>query len=459
MLIDDPNTTCRMFRRTTPQIKGQGGIWDTGRSIYTELPPEFRPKVREQKMEYAFPNGARIDYSHMEREADKFNIQGLQFTLIGVDEATQFEWSQLEYMMSRLRSNSKHHSRMVMSCNPDPDHKIKELIQWYLDEEGYPDPEKDGVIRWFVREDGDFVWASTKEELIDRFGEDADPMSFCFVSGTIYDNPIMLKGNKSYLSFLKGLNPVDKAQLLYGNWNVRAEGANYFKRDNLIKVPSKPMRATWARGWDTASQEVTTNNKDPDFTAGVKLGKCQDGYYYLVGDHQEDNKDEALQQYGRFRKRPGERDKIIIKQGLHDGSDCVIVMPIDPGAAGKVAYEETAKRLLAAGLRVQKDPVPNNKDKLTRFAPFADAVEAGLVRVVESTFDKASLEILLKELERFDGERSGRSVNAKDDMVDALATCFNYLCQARIKRIVARNQIESPTIIADRVSHSDPLQQ
>ena len=372
-------------------------------------------------------------------------------------EATQFEWSQLEYMMSRLRSESNHHSRMVMSCNPDPDHKIRSLIEWYLDEDGYPDQSKDGVIRYFIRVDGDFIWGDTRQELIDKFGEECDPMSFTFVSGTIYDNPVMLKNNPSYLSFLRGLNPVDKAQLLDGCWYVRAEGANYFKRGNLVRVANKPLNAMWARGWDVASQTVTTNNKDPDFSANVKLGKCQDGYYYLVGDHCEENKDSLLNQYGRFRERPGERDKIMVKQGRHDGADCTIVLPVDPGAAGQVAYQEAAKRVLEEGLRVAKDPAPSNKDKLTKATPFFNAVEAGLVRVVESTFDKPSLEVLYKELERFDGSRSGRSVDAKDDYVDSAATSFNFLAQSRVKRIVVRNQINAPTAAAERLSKTNPL--
>ena len=32
-LVDDPKSKCIMFRRTTPQITGQGGIWDTAKGI------------------------------------------------------------------------------------------------------------------------------------------------------------------------------------------------------------------------------------------------------------------------------------------------------------------------------------------------------------------------------------------------------------------------------------------
>ena len=63
---------------------------------------------------------------------------------------------------------------MVISCNPDPDHKIKELISWYLDDEGYPIPERDGVIRWFIRRDGEFIWGESEQELIEKYWDGKD---------------------------------------------------------------------------------------------------------------------------------------------------------------------------------------------------------------------------------------------------------------------------------------------
>lgn len=95
-IVDDPNTNIIMFRRTTPQITSGGGIWDTAKSIYMQLPLNQRPRAREKALEFIWPSGAKQKFSHMERESDKYNIQGAQFSLIGVDEGTQFEWSQLK---------------------------------------------------------------------------------------------------------------------------------------------------------------------------------------------------------------------------------------------------------------------------------------------------------------------------------------------------------------------------
>lgn len=103
-----------------------------------------------------------------------------------------------------------------MSCNPDPDHKLRELIDWYLDEEGYPIPERDGVKRYFIRIDGEFVWGDSEEQLKEKYGHNVRPLSFSFVSATIYDNPPMLKNNPDYLAFLEGLPELEKAQLLHG---------------------------------------------------------------------------------------------------------------------------------------------------------------------------------------------------------------------------------------------------
>ncbi len=46
---------------------------------------------------------------------------------------------------------------MKISMNPDRDHFIYDWVEPFLDEEGYPDPEKCGRIRWYVMNDGVMV--------------------------------------------------------------------------------------------------------------------------------------------------------------------------------------------------------------------------------------------------------------------------------------------------------------
>lgn len=195
LVVDDPRTTVALYRETNPML--EDGFWPNGRELWENLPDwvpkEIKPRtIREQKKEIILNNGARIKYKQCaDPNQAKKDAQGQETTLYLLDEATQLDFSFTEYLMSRLRSRSKHFSRMIMSCNPDPDHEICQLISWYLDEDGYPIPEKDGVIRYFYKLDGDMIWADSKEELaektniLDPTQWDSKFLSFSFVSATI----------------------------------------------------------------------------------------------------------------------------------------------------------------------------------------------------------------------------------------------------------------------------------
>jgi predicted phage terminase large subunit-like protein len=228
------------------------------------------------------------------------------------------------------------------------------------------------------------------------------------------------------------------------NWDARLSGANYFERGWLNDIDKIPAGTVFGRGYDLAATEVSQVNKFPDATTGVKMHKDKNGYFYLVGDYCKEFIDKDNNVYGRVLKRVGDRDNVIIKQAEHDGSDCVIVLPVDPAAAGKQVYQEMAKKFASKGYRVKKDPVAGNKAKLTRFLPFADAAENGLIYIVRSSFDTLTYEWLMKELEAFNGERSTSS--RKDDFPDCIATIYNYLCQAKVRQTFSVPSAGSNTI-------------
>ena len=423
--IDDPAATCIIFRRTTVQIKGLGGVFDTARNMYMQLPTPIRPKMSEHSLEAKFPTGMKMKWSHMEREKDKYNHQGLQYTFIGFDEGTQFEWTQIEYLMSRMRSESKYPSRMVISCNPDPDHKIAEMISWWLDEEGFPIEERAGVIRYFILKDGNYYWGDTAEDLKNKYGQNVKPISFTFIGSTIRDNPKMMEANPDYLAWLEGLNPIDRARLLDGNWKVKPMGSLYWQRDWCAVAPKIPLGCKMVRAYDKAGTAPSDVDPSPDYTACIGMAKAPDGYYYMFGNYHPKFKDDDSKVLGVFRKTVGERDNLIALQSQHDGSDVTVILPKDPAAAGKYEFIESSKKLIELGFTVKGDPMPSNKSKMVKFAPFASACENGLVKIVASTFDNSTLEHLYKNLESFTGERSNRTYH--DDLADACASAFNSL--------------------------------
>ncbi|APC44407.1 terminase large subunit [Pseudoalteromonas phage PH357] len=454
LVVDDPRTTVALYRETNPML--EDGFWPNGREIWENLPdwvPDaIKPRtIREQKKEIILNNGARIKYKQCaDPKQAKKDAQGQETTLYLLDEATQLKWEFTEYLMSRLRSRSKHFSRIVMSCNPDPDHELRSFIDWWIDEDGYPIREMDGKIRYMFKFDGEHVWASSKEELAEKTGvpeEDWDVkfLSVSFVSATIDDNPIMDEINPTYRAWLEGLNPTDKAQLLHGNWDARPQGANYWRREWVKEITTHdmPSNVTCCRAYDLAATERSQVNKNPDPTACAKLYKDSEGYFYMAGEYHKDFYDDVLQVYGQFCKTSGDRDNHIIKQAELDGDDCMIILPIDPGAAGKSSFNSMSSRIISEGFRCKSDPMPINKSKLVRFQGFATACEIGKVFVLVDTFDKKTLEFIRKQLEAFNGERS--TATRKDEFPDVFATAFNHLSTARVIKPFTPVQISAPT--------------
>ena len=197
-----------------------GNLWDKSKNMYGKLSPAYKPRfLKGDKKVAIFPHGPELEYSYLKHDNDLDNFQGAEMTTFLIDEVCQFDWVHIAYLFSRMRSNSKYPSRMIMSGNPDPYHYMRTVVDWYLDDAGYPHPEREGVIRYFLKIDNDLVWGDTRQELIDKYRTDTytpKPLSFSAIFSTIYDNPPCIAANPGYVSFLEGLDHVEKARLLWG---------------------------------------------------------------------------------------------------------------------------------------------------------------------------------------------------------------------------------------------------
>lgn len=354
-----------------------------------------------------------------------------------------------------MRSEAESDSFLLATTNPDSDSWVYNWVSYYL-KDGLFDEDKLGKIRYFLIVNDSPVFADTEEELARDYPDLCyqwddvqkkqvyiQPLTFCFIGGTIFDNPALIRQNPKYLAALKAQTEINRRRLLDGDWHAKPEGSNYFDRSWLHKLESKPLGCVEARAWDVASEEPSDKNRHPDFTCSVKMLKSKDGQFIIVGDYEPQSLDESTQVMGKYRLRPGQRDASMVRQAYHDGVDCHVVLPEDPSASGKVAFREMAKQFIAEGFIVKKDPMPNNKSKLKKFEPFSSACQNGMVSIVESTFNKETLEAFYKELTSFDGERSTSS--KKDDLPDAAASVFNHLCAAKIIRPFSLPTIDAPT--------------
>lgn len=436
------------FRREHNEIVGANSLWEKAQNYY----PLFGAKANKTSLTYTFPSQMTCTYSHMFHEDDKESHRGKGYSGIFFDELDHFSITQVQFLMTCLRSEAGFDSFCIGTVNPDPDSWVFPLVAWYLDDKGFPDPDKDGLVRYFIVLDGKFVFGDTEEYFKDNFpdsvfvtnpktGEEIyiPPKTFSFISGNIFDNPALLKANPRYLSELQNLPDHERDRYLWGNWLARPQGENFWRRewirgDNGEKVldslPDKSM--TCARAYDQAGTPPSQVYRSPDFTAAsMKTYKDSDGFYYLVGDYiptfRDPDKINPDGIVGKFRKLAGDRDALIADQAKEDGSDCTVVLSEDPSSSGKTAYLITAKALAQHGLIVRKDPVPNTKSKLVKFQPFASACKNGLYKIVENTFDPSTLNAIYSELEAFTGERSTSS--RKDDWADAQASCHNFICR------------------------------
>lgn len=214
--IDDGSYSAVILRRTYPEITNEGGLWDESRRWY----PIKGASEHQTRLEWTFPSGATIRFSHLQHEKNVSNWQGAQLPYIGFDEVTHFTKKQFFYLLSRLRSPHGFAPKMRATCNPDADSWVAELVDWWIGKDGYPDPDKIGKIRFFIVLDDVIIWGDSKAELEKKY-PGCLPKSFTFIGATIQDNPSLLKADPGYVANLQAQNSVDRDRLLHGNWHVK----------------------------------------------------------------------------------------------------------------------------------------------------------------------------------------------------------------------------------------------
>lgn len=237
--IANPHWGGVIFRRTTTQIRNEGGLWDTSMTVY----PFAGGEPKESYLEWHFKRGARMKFTHIEHEKNILDWQGAQIPYIGFDELTHFTKKMFFYLLSRNRSTCGVKPYVRATCNPDPESWVAEFVSWWIDQEtGYPIAERDGVVRFLIADGDTYIWGDTEDEVIEKGWyaiEDQvrrsglHPKEFiksvAFISGTIYDNQELLKVNPGYLANLVSQDVDTQTSLLKGNWKVALSGNDLYE--------------------------------------------------------------------------------------------------------------------------------------------------------------------------------------------------------------------------------------
>jgi len=202
-----------ILRRSMPELRE---MIDKSRELYPQAFPGA--KFREVEKLWNFPSGAKIEFGFLERDADVYRYQGQAYSWIGFDEIThlptEFSWN---YLASRLRTTDPE-IKTYLRCTANPGGVGSQWVK-----KRYIEPEESN--KSFVGTDG---------------------LTRKFIPAKLADNPY-LSEDGVYEQMLNSLPPIQRRQLLEGNWDV-AEGAAFveFDPDAHIITPFE-IPLSWER--------------------------------------------------------------------------------------------------------------------------------------------------------------------------------------------------------------------
>jgi len=383
-----------IFRRTTKQVTNEGGLFDTATQLYPLI------GAKPTNLTWKFPTGMSVTFAHLEYEKNILDWQGSQITLIGFDELTHFTKKMFFYMLSRNRSVCGVKPYIRATTNPDKKSWVRDFIDWWIGPDGFAIPERSGVIRWFYVINEEICWGDSKEEtmaLYPDMAKIAPPKSFTFINSKLTDNKILMEKDPGYMANLLALSKTDREKLKDGNWNAEEKAGDFFQK-TMFKVLKTPANCkTIIRYWDRAAGESETS----DWSVGIKLGKGEDGFWYVLD-------------MVRVQQSPGKLEQTILNTATQDGKHVTVYLEQDPGQAGVADVSNYVKLLKAFHVKVNKVVV----DKVTRAKPVSAQCERGNVHVIEGKWNDA----FFNELESFPPGSGGH-----DDIVDSLSGAYNMM--------------------------------
>ena len=143
-------------------------------------------RFNQQERTFWFPNGASIHFEYYATEKDVEHFQGVEYDVIFIEEATQFNEEWLKYIAASCRGANDFPHRIYYTCNPGgPGH------------------------------------AYIKRIFIDRiYKDDENPDDYEFVQAKVTDNKVLMELDPDYIKFLKNLPPKQRAAWLEGSWEI-----------------------------------------------------------------------------------------------------------------------------------------------------------------------------------------------------------------------------------------------
>jgi len=377
MYVDIPGYSALILRRSYRSFEQQGGLVELSKQWLSGTDAAWA----EATSTWRFPSGATLAFRHLH---DVGHLQGSEFQFIGVDELAEVKVQDYLYLFARLRAKagSLIPRRMRVTSNP-----VGPGVEW----------------------------------VYQRFLIEGPSAGLIFIPARFEDNPHLDRAG--YRAALAKLPWFLRGALEEGRWDIRPEGGLFLRRwfeGSFVEYPRLPTDLSLCRFWDLAATKARVG-ADPDYTAGVLLGRDPNGLLYALDVLRVQASDLEVQD---LIVRTAHADRLLAKK--MDWPEPMIRMEQEPGAASTYLIGEFRRRMLAGfdfrGAR------PNGS-KADRARPLSALAEAGELRFVRAPWNGAFLD-----------ELCAFPFGGHDDQVDALSGAFEQLVantrqHARVSRL------------------------
>lgn len=333
--VDMPGYSAILFRKTFSDLTLPGALIPMSQEWLSPFIKRGEVKWQDKEKRYTFlETGATLSFGYLDTKGDELRYQGAEFQFVGIDECTHVAPEAYRYLFSRMRRTKGMKGdiplRFRAACNPGGTY-------------------------------GDYYY---ERFFVDNLDDEGKPRRF-FLQAGLADNPHL--DEEAYREALAELDPITRAQLEDGNWEIRPKGDLFDKSWILpINYQDIPRHTRWVRFWDLAAVDPkyrkNKRNKDPDWTIGFKLGMA-DGCYY-IGD------------IIKVQKSPGDIEQLIYNTAVADGYSCAIRMEEEGGASGIANTERYQRKVLQGFDFMGIKPVVS---KIERARPVAAACQGGSV--------------------------------------------------------------------------------